>query len=79
MLPRSQAPAIVRLRSDVARELREAVLAEGSAGTLLRYLQLPEAEYDGDAWRAALQVLPPRSPKRAAVVAQLQRIEAELS
>lgn len=79
VLPRSQAPAMVRLRSDVAWELREAVLAEGSAGTLLRYLQLPEAEYDGDAWRAALQALPPRSPRRAAVVAQLERIEAELS
>jgi hypothetical protein len=29
-------------------------------------------------WAAVLRMLPPKSPKRASVVARLERIEAEL-
>ena len=39
---------------------------------------LPEATDDVGIRRAALRLLPPRSPKRAAVVADLERLEAEL-
>ncbi|WP_336711566.1 GAF domain-containing protein [Arthrobacter sp. USHLN218] len=79
VLPSSEAPGIVRLRRDVSANLREAVLSDASPDTLLRYLELPEAEYDAEGWRAALRLLPPRSPRRSAVVAHLQRIEAELA
>ncbi|EMY34317.1 transcriptional regulator [Arthrobacter crystallopoietes BAB-32] len=79
VLPASEAPGIVRLRQEVSANLREALLSDASPATLLRYLQLPEAEYDGDAWRTVLRLLPARSPKRAAVVAHLDRIEAELA
>jgi hypothetical protein len=63
----------------VSALLREAVLTDGSAESLLKYAELPEAADDAGARRAALKLLPPRSPKRAAVVADLERLETELS
>ncbi|MGN7199427.1 GAF domain-containing protein [Arthrobacter sp. SAFR-044] len=78
VLPRSEAPGILDLRHRVSSLLREAVLTDGSAESLLRYAALPEARADVVIRRAALRLLPPRSPKRAAVVADLERLEAEL-
>ncbi|MET3720976.1 MULTISPECIES: GAF domain-containing protein [unclassified Arthrobacter] len=78
VLPRSESPGIIRLRARVSSLMREAVLTDGSAETLLKYAALPEAKDDVDVRTAALKLLPPRSPKRAAVVADLERLEAEL-
>jgi hypothetical protein len=78
VLPRSEAPGVVRLRERVSALMREAVLTDGSAETLLKYAALPEAKDDVDVRTAALKLLPPRSPKRAAVVADLERLETEL-
>lgn len=79
VLPRSQAPAVVRLRNEVSALLRDAVLTDGSPETLLQYLLLTEAQDDVDAWRLALRVLPRRSPRRAVVVTHVERLEAELT
>ncbi len=79
VLPRSEAPGIIDLRDRVSSLMREAVLTDGSAETLLKYAALPEARDDVDVRTAALKLLPPRSPKRAAIVADLERLEAELS
>jgi hypothetical protein len=78
VLPRSEAPGVVELRERVSSLLREAVLTDGSAEALLRYAELPEARDDVGVRLAALKLLPPRSPKRAAVVADLERLETEL-
>ncbi len=77
VLPASEAPGVIRLRRRVSAALREAVLGDGSVDTLLRYLGHEEAADDRDAWFAALRRLPAKSPKRAAVVAQLERLDAE--
>lgn len=79
VLPRSEAPGIVELRDRVSTLLREAVLTDGSAEALLKYAELPEAKNDVGVRLAALKLLPPRSPRRAAVVADLERLESELS
>jgi hypothetical protein len=79
VLPHSEAPGIVELREKVSALLREAVLNDGSAEALLKYAGLPEAKNDVDVRLAALKLLPPRSPKRAGVVAELERLESELS
>lgn len=79
VLPHSEAPGIVELRQKVSALLREAVLNDGSADALLKYAGLPEAKNDVDVRLAALKLLPPRSPKRAAVVAELERLETEMS
>ncbi|MBT2534234.1 transcriptional regulator [Arthrobacter sp. ISL-48] len=79
VLPKSEAPGIIDLRDRVSSLMREAVLTDGSAETLLKYAELPEARDDVGVRAAALKLLPPRSPKRAAVVADLERLETELS
>ncbi|MCU1532278.1 MAG: helix-turn-helix protein [Arthrobacter sp.] len=78
VLPRSEAPGIVELRNRVSFLLREALLTDGSAESLLKYAELPEARNDIEVRTAALKLLAPRSPKRAAVVADLERLETEL-
>ena len=79
VLPRSQAPAVVQLRHEVSVLLRDAVLNDGAPDTVLHYLALQEAEHDVEAWQLALRVLPRRSPRRAAVVAHVERLDAELA
>lgn len=78
VLPRSQAPAITALRSEVSAVLREAMLSDADPDTLLGYLSLEEARHDVGAWSLALRLLPLRSPRRASVVAHLERLEREL-
>ncbi|UOD80410.1 GAF domain-containing protein [Paenarthrobacter ureafaciens] len=78
VLPRSEAPGVVQLRERVSHLLREALLTDGSVDSLLKYAALPEAKYDADLRLAILRLLPPRSPKRAAIVADLERLEDEL-
>jgi hypothetical protein len=79
VLPRSEAPGIVELRNRVSFLLREALLTGGSAESLLKYAELPEARDDVEVRIAALKLLAPRSPKRAAVVADLERLDNELN
>ena len=78
VLPNSTAPGIVEIRAEVSARLREAMLSDASAELLLEYARTAEATYDSEVWRACLELLPARSPKRASVVARLKRIEAEL-
>lgn len=75
VLPHSEAPELAALRSRLSIQLREAILTEASPEVLLAYLQLPEAADDVDAWRMALRLLPPRSPRRNTVVAHLQALD----
>lgn len=78
VLPSSTAPGIVAIRAEVSARLREAMLSDASAELLLEYARTDEATYDTEVWRACLELLPARSPKRATVVARLKRIDAEL-
>ncbi|MEV8143272.1 transcriptional regulator [Specibacter sp. NPDC078709] len=75
VMPRSLAPAIETIRNRVAVQLREAILNDASPDVLLAYLRLPEAADDVEAWRTALRLLPPRSPRRSAVVAHVEALE----
>ena len=78
LLPGSTAPGVMRIRSEVSRRLRDALMTDAAADTLLAYARTDEAAYDVEVWRACLTLLPAKSPKRAAVVARIERIEAEL-
>jgi transcriptional regulator of acetoin/glycerol metabolism len=75
----SEAPGIVEIRRQVSNDLREALLTDAAADTLLAYARTDEAAYDLEVWRACLQRLPLRSPKRATVVTRIERIETELA
>lgn len=70
LLPGSEAPGVLRVQRQLSAMLREAVLSDGSAEDLWRYLQLPDAADDQEAIRTALRVLPADSPRRAALVAR---------
>jgi hypothetical protein len=78
VLPSSVAPGVVALRTEVSGRLREALLTDASVETLLAYARTDEAAYDVEVWRACLRLLPPKSPKRAAVVRRLDFLETEL-
>lgn len=79
VLPNSLAPGVVTIRTEVSARLREAMLTDASIDVLLEYARSEEATYDTEVWRACLELLPARSPKRATVVARLGRIDSELS
>lgn len=78
VLPTSTAPGIVDIRSEVSSRLRDALLTDAAVDTLLAYARTDEVAYDVEVWRECLLLLPPKSPKRAMVVARLERIEREL-
>lgn len=78
VLPGSVAPGVVEIRDDVAGRLRESMLADASPDLLLAFAERDEYRYDAALWRALLEILPPRSPRRASVVAHLERIDAAM-
>jgi GAF domain-containing protein len=78
VLPASTAPGIVELRDELASRLRESMLSDASPEVIAAYAERDECRYDAEVWRTLLEVLPPRSPRRASVVAHLERIEAAL-
>ena len=78
VLPASVAPGIVELREELEGRLRESLLSDGSPELLLDYAERDEHRYDTEVWRALLEILPPRSPRRASVVAHLERIDSAL-
>ncbi|WP_333617951.1 GAF domain-containing protein [Dietzia sp.] len=72
----AEAAGLSRVQRAAAATLREAMLADADAGTLLRYLDLPEVEHDREPWEVALQILPARAPQRSVVVAHLEELAA---
>ncbi|GGF34165.1 GAF domain-containing protein [Subtercola lobariae] len=75
----SAAPGIVEIRAEVSSNVRESLLSDGSVEVLLDYTRSDECAYDREVWVQCLQRLPARSPKRASVVARIERIDAELA
>lgn len=75
VLPESTSPGVEEFRETVRGALREAMLAEAGLDVLLAYAELPEAQADAEVLGLALEMLPPRSPKRAGLVARIERIE----
>ncbi|MFT4230822.1 MAG: GAF domain-containing protein [Microbacterium sp.] len=76
VLPESVAPGVEEFRDAVASALREALMTEASADVLLAYADTQAAAWDEGVLRLCLQLLPPRSPRRAGVVARLERLAA---
>jgi len=76
VLPDSSAPGVEEFRDSVRTALREALLAEASVDVLLAYADTDEGAEDGEVLRLALSMLPARSPRRAGLVARLERLDA---
>ena len=77
VLPESTSPGVEEFRESVRAALREAMLSEASLDVLLSYAEIPEGQGDAEALRLALEMLPARSPKRAGLVARIERLTAE--
>ncbi|WJL94215.1 GAF domain-containing protein [Microbacterium sp. ET2] len=75
VLPDSVAPGVEEFRRTVAATLREALLAEASVDVLLAYADTAAGADDVDVLRLCLSMLPPRSPKRAGLVARVAQLE----
>ena len=73
LLPRSAAPGIIRLRSELQAKLAEVALDSGSAQQLLH---LGRQFADAQLLRAALQQLPAQSPVRSLIVAEVQCMDS---
>lgn len=77
VLPESTSPGVEEFRESVRSALREAMLSEASLDVLLAYAEIPEGQGDAEALRLALEMLPARSPKRAGLVARIERLETD--
>lgn len=75
VLPDSVAPGVEQFREMMRGTLREALMAEASVEVLLAYADTDAGADDPDVLRLCLQMLPPRSPKRAGLVTRLERLE----
>ena len=74
VLPDSVAPGVEQVRASVSAALREALIEDASVDVLLAYADTDEAADDAEALRLCLELLPARSPKRAGLVARLDRL-----
>jgi hypothetical protein len=77
VLPDSDAPGVVEVRESVRSTLREALIAEAGVDVLLAYADAVDGRDDEEVLRLCLSMLPPRSPKRAGLVARIERGERE--
>jgi len=75
VLPESAAPGVEEFRDTVRLALREALIAEASLDVLLAYAETADGAADAEVLRLALSLLPARSPKRAGLVARIERLE----
>ncbi len=75
VLPDSVSPGVEELRDSVRTAVREALLAEAGLDVLLAYADTDDGADDVDVLRLCLQQLPPRSPRRAGLVARIEALE----
>ncbi|WP_336626864.1 MULTISPECIES: GAF domain-containing protein [unclassified Microbacterium] len=76
VLPDSTAPGVEEFRDTVRLALREALLTEASVDVLLAYADTVDGQQDAEVLRLALEMLPARSPRRAALVTRIEKLEA---
>ncbi|MFF2731552.1 GAF domain-containing protein [Streptomyces sp. NPDC058008] len=75
LLPRSQAPAVVRLRHRIAGQLRAALIARADPGLLSDWAYSPWGAEDLAVWRALAAAAPPE--RRPALLARARVLDAE--
>ena len=76
LLPDSVAPGIEDLRLELSDHLKESLLTDASVEVLLEYAHSEDAVDDLDVWTEVLRLLPPKSPRRAGVVAHIERLQS---
>jgi hypothetical protein len=77
LLPRSDAPGVVRLRHLVHSQLRASLLAAGDPVLLERWAREPWGEDDLAVWQALVNALPAHSPHRPLAQERERQLAAE--
>jgi hypothetical protein len=78
LLPRSQAPGVVRLRDEVAGSLRQAIMRAGSPDLMSTWTRSSWGDDDYDMWLAQRAAIGPTSPLLPLVDGQIARLDREL-
>ncbi|YAL83606.1 GAF domain-containing protein [Dermacoccaceae bacterium W4C1] len=78
LLLRSQSPGVERMADDLEWALRAAVLSAGRVDLMAAWTRSSWGADDLQMWQAQEAALPPSSPLRAMVTAQIDRLDAEL-
>ncbi|MBO1756597.1 GAF domain-containing protein [Allobranchiibius sp. CTAmp26] len=78
LLPTSDAPGICRLRDQLHRQVRDALIRTGDPDLLLRFADTAHGWDDDQVWRAVRDCLHPGSPRHDGVRAHLARLDREL-
>lgn len=76
VLPDSVAPGVAEVRETVRTALRDALMTEASVDVLLAFADTDLGHDDAELLELCLRMLPARSPKRAPLVARLERLAA---
>ena len=76
VLPDSAAPGVEQFRDTVRTRSRESLMAEAGVEVLLAFADTAEGADDVELLRLCLEMLPARSPRRAGLVARIERLEA---
>lgn len=74
-LPASRAPGVEELRETARGALREALMSEAGVDVLLAFADTAAGRDDVELLRQCLRMLPARSPRRAGLVARVERLE----
>lgn len=78
LLPRSVAPGVVRLRTDVELSLRQAVLEHGVPDLMSSWTRSSWGADDYDMWLAQRAAVSPTSPLLPLISGQIARLDREL-
>ncbi len=78
ILPRSQAPAVVRMRRELHAEVRNALLRHPDPELLRTWTDAPAGRDDLDAWRVLQACLPPGSGRGQRAKVHVRLLEREL-
>ena len=78
LLPPSEAPEVVRLRTDLHGWLRALVLSGGGQELVVNWTQSRWGADDLEMWHRQCALLPSRSPLRPRAEAMVERLDAEL-
>ncbi|GAA3835858.1 GAF domain-containing protein [Nocardioides panacisoli] len=79
VLPRSTAPGVVRIREELASNLRHALLRSGAADLMSAWTRSAWGRDDYEMWEAQRRNVPATSPVRALVEGQIARLDRELA
>jgi hypothetical protein len=74
MLPRSDAPGVVELRTELDGWMRRSVMTADDVEPLWRWLHTPSGEDDVAAWRRFLAAVPYEDGRRGQAAARLERL-----